>query len=108
MPQKSEFHLDILIKKEEGYYSAHCLQFDLVATDDTLQRTLEAIKNLCIAHIENSIENRNMEFLFSPAPKEVWAKYSSSLLNQRCKVKQENLLFASKSRPYFHIQSCYA
>ena len=46
------------------------------AGDVAKQSTLDAIKNLCIAHIENSIENGNMEFLFSPAPKEVWAEYT--------------------------------
>ncbi len=110
MAQKTEFHLDILIKKEEDSYSAHCLQFDLVATDDTLERVQKAIKDLCAAHIANSIANENMEFLFSPAPQEVWAEYYASLGNQKCEVKQEILPAPGKSRPTFHIQevSCYA
>jgi hypothetical protein len=37
MVQKAIFHLDVLIKKEKDYFSAQCLQFDLVATDDTLE-----------------------------------------------------------------------
>lgn len=110
MPQKSEFHLDILIKKEKEYYSAHCLQFDLIATDDTIEGAKKAIKDLCIAHIENSIANENIDFLFSPAPQEVWAEYFSSLENRKCKVKQKNLSALKKSRSSFHIQevSCYA
>ncbi len=109
MPQKSEFHLDILIKKEEGYYSAHCLQFDLVATDDSLKGVQKAIKDLCIAHIENSIASQNLDFLFSPAPQEVWTEYYASLENRKCKVKQENLPTPPKSRSSFRIQeaSCY-
>jgi hypothetical protein len=110
MAQKTEFHLDILVKKEEDYYSAHCLQFDLVATDNTPQGAKKAIKDLCIAHIANSIANENMEFLFSPAPQEVWAEYYASLENQKCEVKQESLPAPEKSHPAFHIQevSCYA
>jgi len=110
MAQKNEFHLDILIKKEKGYFSAHCLQFDLVATDDTLEGAQKVIKDLCIAHIENSIANENMDFLFSPAPQKVWAEYYATMENRKCEVKQENLLTPKKSRASFHIQevSCYA
>jgi len=110
MAQKFEFHLDILIKKEKEYYSAHCLQFDIVATDDTLKGVQKAIKDLCIAHIENSIANQNLDFLLSPAPQEVWTEYYASLENRKCKVKQESLPSSPKSRSSFRIQevSCYA
>ena len=110
MAQKINLQLGVLIKKEETYYSAHCLQFDLVATEDTLEGVQKAIKSLCIAHIENSIANRNIDFLFSPAPQEVWAEYYASIENRKCEVKQENLLIPATSRSSFHIQevSCYA
>ncbi len=75
MAQKAIFHLDVLIKKEKDYYTARCLQFDLVATDDTLAGVRKAIKDLCVAHIENSIANDNLEYLFPPVPKEIWAEY---------------------------------
>jgi hypothetical protein len=35
MKYDPNMRLDILIKKEQDYYIAHCLQFDLVATDET-------------------------------------------------------------------------
>jgi hypothetical protein len=88
MAQRAIFHLDVLIKREKEYYSAHCLQFDLVATDNTFEGVQKAIKDLCIAHIENSIANDNMEYLFSPAPKEIWTEYFTGLEAAGCQVKQ--------------------
>ena len=79
MAQKAIFHLDVLIKKEKDYYSAHCLQFDLVATDDTLEKVQKAIRDLCVSHIENSVANDNMEYLFSPAPKKSGQNISPAL-----------------------------
>jgi hypothetical protein len=36
--KRADIRLDILIKREEDYYLAHCLQCDIVATDDSLVR----------------------------------------------------------------------
>jgi hypothetical protein len=80
-----EIRLDILIKKEDGYCLAHCLQFDIVATDDTMEAVEKAIIDLCVAHIRFAHENDNMEYLFSPAPTEVWAEYYARLDNKTCK-----------------------
>jgi len=73
MSQKAEIRLDILIKKEEDFFLAHCLQFDIVTTADTLEEVRKDIIDLCRAHIEFSYEHDNLDYLFSPAPKEVWA-----------------------------------
>jgi len=79
-----EIRLDILIKKEEDYWLAHCLQFDLVVTEDSIEEAKKAIFDCCIAHIIFSIENDNMEFLFSPAPQESWAEYLEFMNNPDC------------------------
>ena len=104
---KAEIRLDVLIKKEKDYYSAHCLQFDLVATDDSLEGVQKAIKDLCIAHVEESIRNNNLEYLFSPAPKEFWTEYFSSGETGSCKIHQESMKGMDK---IFNIQEvlCYA
>jgi len=86
-----EIRLDILIKKEGGYYIAHCLQFDIVATDDTMGAVKKVILELCAAHIQFSHENNNMDYLFSPAPTEVWTEYYSSLSNKKCSFAQKKL-----------------
>lgn len=86
-----EIRLDILVKKEDGYYSAYCLQFDIVATEDSLKAAQHAIVDLCIAHIRFSYENNNMDYLFSPAPAEAWAEYYSHLSGKKCSFEQKAL-----------------
>jgi len=79
-----DIRLDILIKKELDHFSAHCLQFDLVTTADTLDEVKWAILEVCSAHIRFSYQHDNTEYLFSPAPKEVWAEYYRSLTLLDC------------------------
>ncbi len=75
MNKNAEIRLDILIRKVEDHYEAHCLQFDIVATDDAMEAVQKTIIELCVAHIRFSLENDNMAYLFSPAPQEAWAEY---------------------------------
>ena len=87
MGQKAEFRLDILIKKVDDYYQAHCLQFDIVSTDDSLEEVRKDIIDLCRANIEYSYEYDNLDHLFSPAPKEVWAEYLAMAGKEGCDVE---------------------
>ena len=87
MRKKAEIRLDILIKREDDYFLAHCLQFDIVTTADTLEDARRDILDLCRAHIEASHEHDNLEYLFSPAPKEVWAEYLAMSKKEECDVE---------------------
>lgn len=91
MKGNPEIRLDILIKKEEDYYMAHCLQFDLVATDNTVEGVQKAVIDLCIAHIAFSYKNNNIDYLFCPAPKEVWAEYYALLNDGKCSFEYKKL-----------------
>ena len=91
MPRKADIRLDILIKKEENYYTGHCLQFDIVATADTLKDTHKAILELCAAHISFSIDHDNTEHMFFPAPPPVWAEYYSLTNDPSCRIDQGEL-----------------
>lgn len=110
MTTKADIRLDILIKKEEDYYIGHCLQFDIVATDDCLQGVQKAILDLCAAHISFSIENDNTEHMFSPAPSDIWAKYYALTNDPACSTDQRELVVAVKKAkrhstlPAFMIQ----
>lgn len=109
MGQKAEIRLDILIKKEEDYYLAHCLQFDVVTTADSLEEVKKDIIDLCRAHIEYSYEYNNLDCLFSPAPKEVWAEYLEMSQKEGCDVENKRLDDSLQVNP-FSIQEiyCYA
>lgn len=106
MGQKAKIRLDILIKKEEDYYLAHCLQFDIVTTHDTLKGVKKDILDLCRAHIEYSHEYDNLKYLFSPAPKEVWAEYLEMLKKEDCDVESKPLDNSFHLNP-FSVQEIY-
>ncbi len=86
-----DFRLDVLIKKEDDYYIAHCLQFDLVATDDTLKGVQKSIIELCNAHIQFSYKNNNTDYLFSPAPNKIWNEYLALLNDPSCTFELKKL-----------------
>ncbi len=86
MGQKAEIRLDILIKQVDDYFQAHCLQFDIVTTSDSLEDVRKDIIDLCRSHIENAHEYDNLDHLFSPAPKEVWTEYLAMSRKKECDV----------------------
>lgn len=113
MKGNPEIRLDIMVKKEEDYYMAHCLQFDLIATDDTRKGVQQAIVEVCVAHIQFSYKNNNMESLFSPAPKEAWAEYYTLLNDPNCSFDFKELKIAIEDEtapaiiPPFIVQEIY-
>ena len=111
MAQKADIRLDILVKKEADHYEAHCLQFDLVATDDSIEGVKRAINELCIAHVEFALEHDNLEYLFSLAPPAVWLEYLLKSADATCEVTSQALASSpSRTIPAFMIQEivCHA
>ena len=69
--------VSILIKKEEDYFLAHCLEMDIVTTGETYEQVNNDIISLIKAQIEYAFLNDNMDHLFCPAPQEVWEEFYS-------------------------------
>jgi predicted RNase H-like HicB family nuclease len=66
----------ILIKKTEEYgYVAHCLELDLVATADTPEAVKADIFDVIVAQVRYAFANDNLEYLYHPAPAEVWKEF---------------------------------
>lgn len=68
---------NILIKKEDDIYVAHCLELDIVATADNLDQVKDDIISLIDAQISYAFGNDNLANLFRPAPSEVWEEFYS-------------------------------
>ena len=64
--------LNVLLREEEGYCVAHCLELDIVATGSTVNEVKKNIRDLINAQIDYAFSNNNLENLFRPAPKELW------------------------------------
>lgn len=69
------FQLDVLLYRQGGRCTAHCLQLDLVECGRTVQAALSDVLDVIRAHIEWAIEHDNMEHLFHPAPAEYWKMF---------------------------------
>jgi len=69
---KISFTVNVLTKKEDGMFVAHCLELDIVAVGDTLDDVQREIVALVCAQIDYAFSNDNLDNLYHPAPPEVW------------------------------------
>ena len=67
--------LNVLIKKEDDVFIAHCLELDIVATANTSNQAQKEIVSLIDAQVSYAFENNNLENLYHPAPPEVWKEF---------------------------------
>lgn len=69
------FTTNILVKKEDGLYVAHCLELDIVAVAETFDEAQREIVSLICAQIDYAFTNDNLDNLFHPAPSEAWQEF---------------------------------
>ena len=72
---ENSMSVNILIKKDDDIFVAHCLELDIVATGETFTQASKDIVALICAQIDYAFGNDNLENLYHPAPKEVWAEF---------------------------------
>ena len=54
----------VLIKKEEGLWVAHCMELDIVAANKNLASAKKEIGDLITAQVSYAFENDNVENLY--------------------------------------------
>ena len=67
--------VNILLKKQDDLYIAHCLELDIVAAASTAKRAQAEIIELIIAQIHYAFLNNNLDHLFRSAPPEAWKEF---------------------------------
>jgi predicted RNase H-like HicB family nuclease len=72
------FLLNVLLYREGGRWTAHCLQLDLVECARTIEEAQSNILDVIRAHLEHALEHDNMAHLFHPAPAEYWQLFLRS------------------------------
>lgn len=70
-----EFSLHILIAKEHDLFTAHCLEFDIVADGLTLEQAQQDIMDVCKKHILYCFDNKLLENLLDFAPEKYWRQF---------------------------------
>ena len=67
---------DVLFWKEKGGFFGHCLQFDIVSTGQTLEEVRDQMRRLILAHVNYVEEHDNWDYLYRPAPQEIWQRFA--------------------------------
>ena len=77
---------NILLKEEDGFFIAHCLELDIVATGLTASEARMEILDLIKAQLDYAFNNDNLDNLYHPAPSEVWQEFYSCLNQEQERV----------------------
>lgn len=82
---------NILIKKEGPLYIAHCLELDIVATADNSDQAEKDILDLIDAQVDYAFTHNNLDYLYHPAPQEVWKEFfeCKEQIEKRNKIKSQ-------------------
>ncbi|MBI5605488.1 MAG: hypothetical protein HY879_19325 [Deltaproteobacteria bacterium] len=75
MIQETAMTFNVLIKEEEGIFIAHCLELDLVTTATSLDQVQTDILDVIGVQVDYAFTNNNLEYLYHPAPQEVWKEF---------------------------------
>jgi hypothetical protein len=70
-----ELRFNVLIKKEEELFIAHCLELDIVATALSAEEAGNDLCDLIKAQVAYAFSNDNLANLYHPAPRKVWEEF---------------------------------
>ena len=69
------FIFNILIKKENELFIAHCLELDIVSAERSKEKAEKELVDLICAQLDYAFSNDNLENLYHPAPQKVWEEF---------------------------------
>ena len=76
------FTVNVLIKKEGDLWIGHCLELDITATSSAIDDLKSDIKDLIVAQIDYAFSNDNLDYLFHPAPSDIWKEFYKKSLDR--------------------------
>lgn len=84
--QKAEAPMtfNVLVKDEGGILVAHCLELDIVVTGSDPDEVKKDLLDLVRAQVDYAFTHNNLDYLYHPAPKEIWEEF------YQCKAYIEN------------------
>ena len=82
----SVFTFNVLLKKEDDLYIAHCLELDIVAANTTVARAKKDLIDLIGTQLSYAFSNDNLDNLFHPAPPEVWQEFLACIEKKETKT----------------------
>ena len=85
-----KFTVRVVVYEDEGEWTAHCLDLDLVTTAATEADACKDIIDVIVAQADFAIKNDNLDNLFHPAPKECWDILARAKTCERRAVKKQD------------------
>ena len=68
----------VLIYREDDYWIAHCLEYDLLGDGKTVRTALKRLMGVIETQISYLKENDLMEQLYHPAPLQYWRRFATA------------------------------
>ncbi len=75
MSRSASMVFNILVKKEDELFVAHCMELDILATGNSINEAADDLIDLIVAHLKYAFINDNLDHLYRPAPPEVWEEF---------------------------------
>lgn len=72
---EKRFIFNVIFYREGDVLVGHCLELDIVATGSDIEEIKKDLGDLITTQLRYAIENDNMEYLYKPAPPEIWDKF---------------------------------
>lgn len=99
--------VNVLVKKEGKTWIGHCLELDIVATANSLEKLKKDLSDLIIAQVDYAFSNDNLDYLYHPAPPEVWKEFfkCKNNIEERIKITpSKNTVFVP---PFLTTNTCF-
>ena len=99
--------VNVLAKKEGKTWTGHCLELDIVVTANSLEKLKKDLSDLIIAQVDYAFSNDNLDYLYHPAPPEVWEEFF------KCKKQVENRIKVNPTKkttfvpPFITTNTCF-
>jgi hypothetical protein len=99
--------LNVLARKEGDTWTGHCLELDIVATANSLAKLKKDLDDLIIAQIDYAFSNNNLDYLYHPAPPEIWEEFF------KCKKQVEDCIKVKPTKkttfvpPFITTKTCF-
>lgn len=87
MKSMKSMTFNILARKENDLWVAHCLELDIVATSNSLADLKKEMEDLIITQVDYAFSNNNLDNLYHPAPPEVWSLFYACKESIEKKIK---------------------
>ena len=100
LKKRKEVHLTLnalgYFDDESQKHIVHCLELDLVADGNSPDEAVSNLIDVIKVHLEFTYENDNWDYIFHPAPPELWAKFAQLAAQGK---KKKTAVFSGRIAP---------